>query len=63
VNGAPPQPLRPSLAEIRHVLARLFIPAASSIDHVLARSLFCRIHPSGHAKRGLYPVFRVIPWF
>jgi hypothetical protein len=44
VTGALLRPLRPSLAEIRRVLARLFIPAASTIEHVLAWSLFRRIH-------------------
>jgi len=40
-----PEPLlRPSLAEIRRVLARLFIPAANAIEHVLAWSGFRRLH-------------------
>ncbi|WP_431927390.1 hypothetical protein [Nonomuraea jabiensis] len=44
MNSAPePMPLR-SLAEIRRVLARLFIPAANAIEHVLAWSAFRRLH-------------------
>ncbi len=38
-----PVPL-PSLAEIRRVLARLFIPATSATEHVLAWSAFRRLH-------------------
>ncbi|SDK67501.1 hypothetical protein SAMN05421874_1104 [Nonomuraea maritima] len=44
MNSAPePVPL-PSLAEIRRVLARLFIPAANAIEHVLVWSAFRRLH-------------------
>ncbi|WP_442946017.1 hypothetical protein [Nonomuraea sp. LPB2021202275-12-8] len=44
MSGTPePVPL-PSLAEIRRVLARLFIPATNAIEHVLAWSAFRRLH-------------------
>lgn len=36
--------MRPSLAEIRRVIARILIPAADTIEHVLAWSLFRQIH-------------------
>ncbi|TDD03562.1 hypothetical protein E1294_14520 [Nonomuraea diastatica] len=36
--------IRPSLAEIRRVLARLLIPAATAIDHVLSWSHFRLVH-------------------
>jgi hypothetical protein len=44
VKEAPSRLLRPSLAEIRRVLARLFIPATNAIEHVLAWSAFRRLH-------------------
>ncbi|TMR11474.1 hypothetical protein ETD86_35705 [Nonomuraea turkmeniaca] len=34
----------PSVIEICHVLARLFIPTASAIDHVLGWSYYRRLH-------------------
>jgi hypothetical protein len=40
-----PGPLiRPSIAEIRHVLARTFITAATGIDHILTWSTFRITH-------------------
>jgi hypothetical protein len=36
--------IRPSIAEIRRVLARVFITAAAAIDHILAWSAFRLIH-------------------
>ncbi|MEO3863912.1 hypothetical protein [Acrocarpospora sp. B8E8] len=36
--------IRPSVAEIRRVLARLFLPATQLIDHVLAWSRFRMVH-------------------
>lgn len=47
----------PSLNEIRRLLARILIPAAGTIDHVLHWSLFRRIHQtraliSHHRRRG-----------
>lgn len=44
MRGTPTRLLRPSLAEIRRILARLFIPAANAIEHVLAWSAFRRLH-------------------
>ena len=45
-NGllTPPPLIRPSLAEIRRLLARTLLAAASGIDHVLHWSLFRRLH-------------------
>lgn len=40
----PPRLIRPSLAEIRRVFARLILPAADLIDHVLAWSHFRQHH-------------------
>ncbi|GAA4230500.1 hypothetical protein FHR32_008635 [Streptosporangium album] len=36
--------IRPSVAEIRRVLARILIPAANAIGHVLAWSFFRQAH-------------------
>ena len=40
----PPPLIRPSLAEIRRLLARTLLTAARGIDHVLRWSLFRRLH-------------------
>jgi hypothetical protein len=40
----PPPLIRPSLAEIRRLLARTLLAAARCIDHVLQWSLFRRLH-------------------
>ena len=40
----PPPLIRPSLAEIRRLLARTLLAAARGIDHVLHWSLFRRLH-------------------
>ena len=40
----PPPLIRPSLAEIRRVLARSLLAAARGIDHVLHWSLFRRLY-------------------
>lgn len=53
----PARLLRPSLAEIRRVLARLLIPAANAIPHVLAWAAFRQLHQtraliSHHRRRG-----------
>ncbi|HWI00495.1 MAG TPA: hypothetical protein VNT27_09185, partial [Propionibacteriaceae bacterium] len=40
----PPRLIRPSLAEIRRLLARTLLAAADDIDHILHWSLFRRLH-------------------
>ena len=40
----PPPLIRPSVAEIRRLLARTLLAAARGIDHVLHWSLFRRLH-------------------
>ena len=40
----PPRLIRPSIAEIRRVLARTLITAATGIDHILAWSAFRITH-------------------
>ena len=40
----PPRLIRPSLAEIRRLLARTLLAAVRGIDHVLHWSLFRRLH-------------------
>ena len=40
----PPPLIRPSLAEIRRLLARTLLAATRGIDHVLHWSLFRRLH-------------------
>ena len=40
----PPPLIRPSLAEIRRLLARTLMAAANGIDHILGWSLFRRLH-------------------
>ncbi len=43
-SDTPPPLIRLSLAEIRRLLARTRLAAASGIDHVLRWSLFRRLH-------------------
>lgn len=53
----PPRLIRPSIAEIRRVLARALITAATGIDHILTWSAFRITHQtraliSHYRKRG-----------
>ena len=41
---SPPRLIRPSLAEIRRLLARTLLAATRGVDHVLHWSLFRRLH-------------------
>ena len=57
----PPPLIRPSLAEIRRLLARTLLAAARGIDHVLQWSLFRRLHQtraliSHYRRRGDRPL-------